>query len=326
VRRFTELHGDMRLGDIDRPKAREFREALARIPKGLPASLRKLPIRALMARDGFGGYEPRDGATINKLLSMLGAILSKAEGDGLMDGVAGWSNPFGKGIKLPLDEREKSRELFGLEELRALFGSAIYARGLRPLGGGGEASFWFPLIGLLSGMRLEEIAGLRVRDLRHNEETGRWLFDVRQHEGRSLKTASSVRLVPVHSELVRIGLVQYRESLGSSGQGDEAPLWPGVKSGKGRPMSAAWSKWFGRYLRADGGVPDRRKVFHSFRHTFKRMARDAGLSEEMHDALTGHAGGGVGRSYGVGKDGRFSLRSLVEAMDRIAAPIDLGLR
>ena len=35
----------------------------------------------------------------------------------------------------------------------------------------------------------------------------------------------------------------------------------------------------------DGG-----KVFHSFRHTFKRMARDAGLSEEMHDALTGHTG------------------------------------
>jgi hypothetical protein len=47
------------------------------------------------------------------------------------------------------------------------------------------------------------------------------------------------------------------------------------------------------------------------------MARDAGLSEELHDALTGHAGGGgVGRSYGSG----FGLRALGEAMARIEVP------
>lgn len=40
------------------------------------------------------------------------------------------------------------------------------------------------------------------------------------------------------------------------------------------------------------------KTFHSFRHTFKRACREAGLSEEVHNALTGHAGGGVGRRYG----------------------------
>jgi integrase len=40
------------------------------------------------------------------------------------------------------------------------------------------------------------------------------------------------------------------------------------------------------------------KTFHSFRHTFKRACREAGISEEIHHALTGHSGGGVGRSYG----------------------------
>jgi hypothetical protein len=58
-------------------------------------------------------------------------------------------------------------------------------------------------------------------------------------------------------------------------------------SGEGRQRAAAWSKWFGRHLRLTVGIA---KVFHSLRHTFKRMCRDAGLPEEMHDALTGHAG------------------------------------
>jgi hypothetical protein len=64
------------------------------------------------------------------------------------------------------------------------------------------------------------------------------------------------------------------------------------------------------------------KVFQSFRRAFKRMTRDAELSEELHDALTGHAGnGGVGRTYGRG----MSLKPLVRAIDKVRCPIDLGL-
>jgi hypothetical protein len=43
------------------------------------------------------------------------------------------------------------------------------------------------------------------------------------------------------------------------------------------------------------------------------------FSEEMHDALTGHSSGGVGRSYGKG----FSLKPLARAMDDVQAPVDL---
>lgn len=320
VRRFTELHGDVRLGDIDRTKARVFRDTMALVPKRLPVKLRTLPLRTLLSRH-LSAYERRDGATINKLLGMLGAVLAKASGDGRMDGVPGWSNPFDKRLRLPLDDREPGREMFTPVELRAFFSSPVFSQGLRPAGGGGEAAFWFPLIGLLSGMRLEEIAGLRIRDLWQDEETGRWFFEASMKGGRSVKNAASVRQTPVHPELVRIGLLRYREGLLAGGASPEAPLWPGVKAAAGRPQSAAWSQWFGRYLRKAGGVPDRLKVFHSFRHTFKRMARDAGLSEEMHDALTGHSGSGVGRSYGRDRSGSFSLRQLAEAMDRVRAPL-----
>lgn len=78
-------------------------------------------------------------------------------------------------------------------------------------------------------------------------------------------------------------------------------------------------QWFGRYLRSTCGITDTTKVFHSFRHTFKRITRDAGINEELHDALTGHSSGGVGRSYGKG----FSLKPLARAMDDVQAPVDL---
>ena len=40
-------------------------------------------------------------------------------------------------------------------------------------------------------------------------------------------------------------------------------------------------------------------------------AETRGSAEEVHDALTGHSGGGVGRSYGGG----FGLRALAEAIE-----------
>ena len=40
------------------------------------------------------------------------------------------------------------------------------------------------------------------------------------------------------------------------------------------------------------------------------------MGEELHDALTGHSGGGVGRSYGGG----FGLEALAEALGRIEVP------
>lgn len=320
VRYFIELHGDIAVGDITREKARQFRDATAKVPRALPAKLKKLPLPKLLEKD-LTQFEPRKAATVHKFLQILGAVVSKAEKEGYLDELSGFVNPFGKGIRYSLEQREASRTLFEKAELKAIFNSPIYCDGLRPQGGGREAAFWFPLIGLLSGLRLDEIAQLRICDLRQDEESGRWFFDVDRNGGRSTKTFSSIRHVPVHRELDRIGLLAYRQRLIDDGARLEDGLWPDVKAKGQRPRSAAWSKWFGRYLRERCGITDSAKVFHSFRHTFKRMTRDAGLLEEQHDALTGHSGSrNVGRSYGKG----LSLTPLIKAMDKVSAPTDLG--
>ena len=319
VRRFKEWHGDWRLGVITKAHAREFRDALARMPSSMPDKLRKLPLRGLLKKD-LSKLRPRSATTVNKQLTILAAIVSNAQREGLLDGLPSFVNPFDKDVKLRIDQREiEEREPFDVADLRAIFKTPVFSEGKRPKGGAGEAAFWLPLIGLFSGMRLSEIAGLLIRDLQFNEEIGRWLFDVRPNTERTIKNASSMRRVPMHRELERIGLLRYRESLLAKGSKPDDPLWPDVSSEEKSEdrASTPWSKWFNRYLRTKAGITSSQKVFHSFRHTFKRMARSAEISEELHDALTGHSGAGrVGRTYGRG----YAFDTFVAAMDRILVP------
>lgn len=320
VARFIEWHGDLRLGDITKAKARDFRDALAKVPAALPNKLRVLPLRSLLQRD-LSKFTPRSATTVNKLLTILAAIVSHAQRDGLLDAVPGFSNPFEKDVKFRIDARQVDpRKIFTASDLAAIFGTSIFTAGDRPKGGGGEAAFWFPLISLFSGLRLEEIAGLVISDLVRDEETGRWFFDVTPANGREVKTASSIRCVPVHRELERIGLLVYREARLKDAGALDATLWPDLVTVNEGKRSGPWSKWFGRFLRRTVGITDELKVFHSFRHTFKRMARDK-VAEELHDALTGHAGRGVGRSYGRG----VSFAPLVEAIDKLEAPSGFDL-
>ncbi len=323
VARLQEWLGDVRLGTITREQTRGFRDALAAVPARLPEKVRRLSIRELLKRKDLGAYPPVHAATVNKSLNILGAIVSHAEAAGKLDAVPGFRNFF-RGVKLAVDARaEEERQPFSTADLQAIFGTGVYTAGDRPRGGGGEAAYWLPLAALLSGARLGELVQLRIADLMQDPETGVWCLDIGTAGGRNIKTASSRRKVPLHPELDRAGLLDYRRSLVEAGAGESAPLWPHVQSEADGQLGAPWSKWFNRHLRDKAGVEDRAKVFHSFRHTFKRMARDAHLPEEVHDALTGHAGGGVGRSYGKG----FGLKTLAEAIARLEAPaVVRGLR
>jgi integrase len=172
ARWFTELHGDIRLGEITKAHARDYQRALVQVPKRLPDDLRGLSLRQLLARN-LEGYERRGATTINKSIGMLGAIISYAQREGLLDCVPGFVNPFARDVKLRVDKRaEEDREPFQPSDLAAIFGAGVFRSRERPAAGAGEAAFWFPLIALLSGMRLDEIAGLRLQDLHQDEETG----------------------------------------------------------------------------------------------------------------------------------------------------------
>lgn len=150
-----------------------------------------------------------------------------------------------------------------------------------------------------------------------------------QDDGEStrVKTESSRRQVPLHPEVLAAGFPQYVAL--RKARGDEW-LFPALLPDKFGKRSGNWLKWWGRYLRSVKGcnIQDRRVVFHSFRHTFKTLCRapsqEGGgsggtlISEEVHDALTGHVGTTTSRHYGV-----VPLPTLTGAIRRLKFPVSI---
>jgi integrase len=248
-------------------------------------------------------------ATILKNIGLVKSMFELALRNDLIK-----ANPFAD-LKLPKPARcEKPRLSFSLDDLQKIFGSAVFTRGQRPIGGAGEAAYWLPLIALLTGMRLEEIGQLRKTDIKSRE--GIWYIDLDYQltEGRTLKSDSSRRQIPLHQSLIDLGFLDLAKK-------SEEVLFPLLKSAGHRQLTASWSQWFGRYLRQEIGLTDKRKTFHSFRHTFKDLCREVGVPKHIHDRLTGHKSTDVGDGYGGAV---YPLKPLALAIEQIEIPIQLS--
>lgn len=313
VRRFTQIYGDVSVKEISRPMIRVFKECLSEIPSSLPELLRKLPVPALLKELKEKPLEvPKLAAdSINKQLGVISAILTWAWRNGYFDHNPNWQNPAfgirietgsqGSLVRLPLDQAD----------LKKLFNSAIFT-GYRPKGGGGEAAYWLPVLGLFTGARLEELGQLQTDDIKEHEGIPYMSINTldqrRKKEKKNpviidldkrKKTEGSKRPVPIHSELIRLGFLQYVDAMRAR---KSVWLFPDLKLDiKKQKRTSSWSKWWGRWTAALDLDHRDLKVFHSFRHTVKDALRDVTEDEELRDDILGQNGrGGVGRNYGLG--------------------------
>lgn len=222
------------------------------------------------------------------------------------------------------DGGKMQRQPFSLSDLQAIFSSPVYASGERPKGGRLEAAYWLPLLGLFTGARLEEIGQLRVSDVQHKDypdQDGKmlsgWFLQITgatddKGQDNRIKNAASERLIPLHPELERLGFIAYVKKLADQ----KGRVFPDLKANVFGRLTAKWGEWFGPYMRNVCGITDKRKVFHSFRHTFKDYTRRARMPEGVQRQLMGHAGKDVADDYGSGYD----LHSLAEAMASYRVP------
>ena len=153
-----------------------------------------------------------------------------------------------------------------------------------------------------------ELVQLLVADV--ETEDGIPFVHITDGGGKSVKTSTSRRRVPVHPELVRCGFLEYVAGMRATGA---ERLFPAIVAGPGRTLAAAFSQWFTRH-REVLGLTDPRKLVHSFRHGFKDACRRCAVPSEHHDRMTGHGGRTVGDSYGAEY---FPLRPLAESMARV---------
>ena len=135
-----------------------------------------------------------------------------------------------------LHEDVPTREPWHIDELRLLFSSPVFAAGARPKGGRGEAAFWLPLLALHTGARLSELAALTAADVVIEQPSGIAIITITEDvdQGRTLKTLASRRVVPIHTELIRFGFLNFVEDV-CRDHGKPPRLFPASHSGiKGR--------------------------------------------------------------------------------------------
>jgi hypothetical protein len=202
-------------------------------------------------------------------------------------------------LERPKSAKKNKREEWETEELRTLFESPVYAEHERPKGGAGEASYWLPILALYHGFRAGELCQLDTADVL--KKAGVWCLSIRpsaedaetdaDRHGKSVKTDTSIRVVPLHSAVIALGFLDYVQSVKGR------KLFPRIKVDSIGRWSGNWSKWFSRY-RNDIGLGGRWRDFHSFRHGWKTAARGAGIPKDIHDEITGHENGDVGSGYG----------------------------
>lgn len=182
----------------------------------------------------------------------------------------------------------EERSDFNLDDLKAIYGQTDKESG---------AYYWVPKLSLYTGCRIEELCQLYITDVR--EVDGIWCLDINgDAKDKRLKTASSKRLVPLH-DAIRDEFLAYVRLLDKGSD----RVFPGLKLYRDG-YSQSLSKWFGRMLRAKAGISDKKKVFHSFRHTFATGLKYALVSEEIAGVLLGHKNssmsyGRYGKSYPV---------------------------
>jgi integrase len=316
---FTHLHGNMRVAAIKKRHALEYRTALQEVPRRRTGSLKKarLPEQAAWGREHPEALRITP-ATINKQLSGVQAICVWASDNGLVPDDVQWVDPFSR---LGLPKERSERTSFEVAELQSLFNAPLFTEHRFPLGAQGVAGFWLPVLALYTGARLSELGHLTADKVKVDAQSGVALlyFVTEKARGKRTKTDASERVVPVHSEVIRLGFLDYVEARRSA-DGADAWLFPSLSPANGSAGVPAWSKWFGRYLRDEGGVTDKAKVFHSFRHAVKDALRRGAADHEIREALIGHAQAStVSGGYGANAMlSRWGAEALSDAINRIS--------
>lgn len=220
-------------------------------------------------------------------------------------------NPWDR-LDMPFKTTNKRRP-WTASELHLFFSQELYTAYKLPKDkkAGADAAYWIPLLGLYAGARLGELAQLRVKDV-HESDGIHCLSISDDGEGQSVKTEAGSRIVPIHSELIRLGFLDYVSGVAAKGDGS---LWPLLPSREGKP-GGYFSQWFGSARKAIGfgKYPD----FHCFRHTVRSQLAEKSINEHLIDTLLGHE---IVGSTGATVYTHRTQKALRDAIEKIGYPM-----
>jgi len=178
--------------------------------------------------------------------------------------------------------------------------------------------YWIPILGCLTGCRLEEICMMRVKDI--IKVNGVWVYRIVEEgeygeEETKVKNPYSERDVPLHSVLVdTLGFIKYVNHIKKFGEERVFYELPKINN--------KYQKYVGRffnskYLKKIGLKNTGRSVsFHSMRHSVETHLTNQNVNPRMIDGLQGHSQKGIGGSvYMKGVKPEVLMKECVDKID-----------
>ncbi|MDE1462087.1 site-specific integrase [Spartinivicinus poritis] len=240
------------------------------------------------------GAPPLAALTVKLHFSRIKTFFGWLETQGYIN-----TNPLDKLTPKGKKTRPVKRDSFSPDELHTIFANGV----IQERESKRSWRFWMTVLLLYTGARREEIAQLDTEDVKCKEKI--YYLDIHNRGDHHLKNEYSERLIPLHTDIISLGFLQYIESREGQVKLFDVNSTDGIF---GRPLTA----WFTGLKRKLGFADN--KVLHSFRHTFRDLAVESRVPNEHIKALLGHSQGDM--THGVYGSG-FSLKLLNESMQLI---------
>lgn len=294
---FIEIIGDKYVNEYNGKEAHKFIETMRRLPKHYGKSQHYTPI---MDAISAGDFQEKTGKVVDRVSDVT--VEKKVI---LMSGLWDFMVPIEhvqrniwKGFKFS-SEKVRDVEDWSEENLTRLSNLRWTSKTLSR-----KTYAFITAIAAYSGMRQGEICHLRCEDFVQTEDG--WMMYVQEHaptevDGKLVaftpKNEAGERVVPVHPELVKIGLIKHVEHMRSAGK---AFIFHDLRpSGKQNLLSPRFQQAFSRHKILAGVTEE--NVFHSFRHSVSTILRneDTSIREVWIDAVLGHTGDSGKKSEGI---------------------------
>ena len=149
------------------------------------------------------------------------------------------------------------------------------------------------------------------------DEHGINVISINSNHDKKLKSKAAERLIPVHPELERMGLIKQVKKL--KGQG-EARLFPELQRSRDG-YGQGPSKWFGK-LKKSRGIASKNKVFHSFKYTVANALKQADVPRDQAAEILGHD---RGKDVTYGRYGKpAEAKRQLEVIKKLNFSLNLG--
>ena len=303
---FVRVAGDMDIRKVTRDTVIDFLKVLKKLPKNMS----KFKVYDGKSIAEVMAMEPQDtlsDTTIINYLVRVNSFFTWAVRVGYIDRNPAEGVKHGRAKLIRADELRKAYGQDDIKKLVAGYNSLTLEEKAKLKGS--PDRFWIPFISLYSGLRLNEICQLNTDDVKQDQETGVWYFHIEVTDGdeKMIKSSAARRKIPVHNELINLGLIRYCQSMAKK---EASRLWMSL-----RQTSRGYHKNFANWFLGNGTgnrkgflrkyvTEDNKLNFHSFRHTFINELKQKMVDERMLTEMAGHSNksmtfGRYGKPYGL---------------------------